>query len=87
MDINTYIVTFVAEPHDDELEKDPEAGLATVNVTVESHMPVDLVAAGEYDAHELIIRRARRTANLARQWEATHITLSDGNIITARDDL
>lgn len=85
--MNTYVVAFVAEPSDDELEKDPDAGLATCDVSLDSHMPVENVAAGEYDAHEWLANRARRIAALARTWEATHITLPNGDIITARDGL
>lgn len=79
--MNTYVVTFVAEPSDDELERNPEAGLASVNVTVESVAPVEEVAAGEYDLHELVANQARRVAALARSWEAVYITLPDGELV------
>ena len=79
--LNTYIVTFVAEPSDDELEKDPKAGLATCDVSLDSHMEVEDVAAGDYDAHEWLTRRARRIAVLARSWEAVHITLPNGDVV------
>lgn len=80
--MNTYVVTFVAEPSDDELERDPAAELASLNVTVESVAPVEEVAAGEYDAHELVANQARRQAALARSWEAVYITLPDGELVT-----
>jgi hypothetical protein len=74
--VNTYIVTFVAEPDDTELE------LATQHVTVESDAPVEEVAAGEYDVHELVVGQARGQAALDGSWEAVYITMPDGELAT-----
>lgn len=68
-----YTVTFYRETGDQA--EDVEIR----NVTVDSDVQVDDLAAGDWGAHELVVRAARLKWSLGKDddWEASHITLPD----------
>lgn len=72
--MNTYTVTFVRELDEDTLDTD------TVNV--DSDVDADDLAAGDWDAHELLTGEARRQGLLDDEWEAVHVTLPNGEVVT-----
>lgn len=72
--MNTYVVTFY-----DESDADPE-DVEVRDVTITSAVDPDDLAAGEWDAHEQLVREARAQENLTSEWETSHVTLPDGEV-------
>lgn len=76
MNPDTYAVTFYRETGDQA--EDVEIR----DVTITSPVEVDDLAAGDWDAHELITCAARLKWSLDKEdgWEASHVTLPDGEV-------
>jgi hypothetical protein len=74
--MNTFTVTFYRETGDQAEDVDIRA------ITVESPVEADDLATGDYDAHELVVARARTQGSLDRLmgWESSHVTLTDGSV-------
>lgn len=75
--MNTYVVTFYRESSDDA------ENVQVNDVWIESAVEADDLAAGEYDAHELVIAQARRESahvELDDAWQSSHVTLPDGEV-------
>lgn len=71
--MNAYTVTFY------HLTGDQAEDVEIREVTVESAVEVDDLAVGDWDAHELVTRAARAQASLDQDdWDASHVTLPDG---------
>lgn len=72
--MSTYTVTFYRETGDQEEDFEIR------DVTVDSDVQADDLAAGDWDAHELVTVAARGKWSLGREddWEASHVTLPDG---------
>lgn len=70
---NTYTVTFYRETGDQAEDVDIR------EVTITSPVEVDDLAAGDWDAHETVTMNARAEASLDEStWDASHVTLPDG---------
>lgn len=73
--MNTYTVTF-----HDENDGDP-TDVEVYAVTVLSAVEPEDLAAGDWDAHELLVQRARTQENLSYAWEPALVRLPDGEVV------
>jgi hypothetical protein len=70
--VNTYAVTFY-----DESDADPE-DVEVREIEIRSDVDPDDLAAGEWDAHSLVVTQARVQGNFTGEWEPSHVRLPDG---------
>lgn len=61
----TLTVTFSRDTDEDDFE--------VKHVTVETPVDLDELNAGEWDAHELVVTRARSQETLGDEWDAQYV--------------
>jgi hypothetical protein len=74
--VNTYVVTFYDENDGDPSDVEVRA------VEISSAVEPDDLAAGDWDAHSLVVEQARVRESLGHEWDAAYVTLPDGEIAT-----
>lgn len=80
--MNTYTVTFYSEPDVDPEEVDlDEVNATEVRVTSDA-IDADNLAAGDWDEHEYLVAAAAKQGCLGDEWNAAHVRLPDGEVVS-----
>lgn len=74
MSSSTYIVTFYREIGDQAED------VKIRDVKISLPVSADDLAAGDWDAYELVVGRARVQSQLDDDWDSSHVTLPDGEV-------